>query len=124
MNEGDLDAGVRSFLAEKEMQEVRSYVSRGRSLRSVATDHLSGEWVSLVREWAADPRQPTNIRRDDIQAELTLRGIEPPYHLVKGELEAITKAATDAYENMSEAERREYGAEIVDFIAKEKSRRN
>jgi hypothetical protein len=83
MNEDELDAGVRSFIAERQMQEVRSYVGRGRSLESASTDQLNSEWVSHVREWAADPQKTANLRRDDIQAELTLRGPEPPINSSK-----------------------------------------
>jgi hypothetical protein len=83
MNEDEFDAGVCSFLAERQMQEVRSYVGRGRSLESASTDQLNSEWVSHVREWAADPQKTANLRRDDIQAELILRGPEPPINSSK-----------------------------------------
>ena len=122
MNEDELDAGVRSFIAERQMQEVRSYVGRGRSLESASTDQLNSEWVSHVREWAADPQKTANLRRDDIQAELILRGLEPPDKLVQDELNAITEAAAGAVAEMDETAKEELSSEVMNFIRQEKSR--
>lgn len=124
MNEDELKAGVHSWLAENQMQDVRNYVSRGRSFESASIDQLNSEWVALMRDWAADPRQSKNPRRTDIESEMTLRGLEPPYKLVKDELDTITRVAADAMEDMDEAEKEKLNTEIMDFIAEEKARGN
>jgi hypothetical protein len=104
------------------MQEVRSYVGRGRSLESASTDQLNSERVSHVRERAADPQKTANLRRDDIQAELTLRGLEPPDKLVQDELNAITEAAAGVVAEMDETAKEELNSEVMNFIRQEKSR--
>jgi hypothetical protein len=106
------------------MQEVRSYVGRGRSLESASTDQLNSERVSHVRERAADPQKTANLRRDDIQAELTLRGLEPPDKLVQDELNAITEAAAGAVAERDEIAKEELNSEVMNFIRQEKSRSN
>jgi hypothetical protein len=124
MNEDEMKAAVQSWLAEDQMQAVRDYVSRGRSLERVPTDQLNSEWAGLMRDWAANPRQPINPRRTDIEAELTLRGLEPPYKLAKDDIDALGKAAADVAERMSEDEQDKILNEFADFIEREKSQTN
>ena len=71
---------------------------------------------------SAEDGQPP--QRDDIQAELTLHGLEPPYKLVQDELNAITEAAAGAVAEMDEIAKEELNSEVMNFIRQEKSRSN
>lgn len=75
MTENDVRAATESWLAENRMREVQDYISRGRSLEHTSIDELAGEWVSLIRAWAADLRHAHDRRRADIEAEYQLRGL-------------------------------------------------
>jgi hypothetical protein len=126
MNDDEFKSGLHSWLAEGRMQIVRDYASRGRSFERMPTNQLQEEWVALIRAWVTNPHEYNNPRRADIEAEFTLRGLEPPYGMVTDELEAITLFASNAKENIDQAEKdrinTEIAKELVDFLAGEKSR--
>lgn len=120
----ELKTGVHSYLAEGRMQNLRDYVSRGRNLEKAPIEQLHGEWVASMRAWATDPQKNHNPRRDDIEAELALRGLEPPYEMVTDEIDTITRFAAGAMQHMDDAQKEKLNAEIIDFIVGEKSRGN
>ena len=75
-----------------EPNEVSDYVSRGRHLEHTPVEALAGAWMNLIRVWAAAPEKEPDIRLVDIEAEYSLRGLEPPYELVKSEMDALANA--------------------------------
>ncbi|PVE24311.1 hypothetical protein DC522_11625 [Microvirga sp. KLBC 81] len=128
MNEDEFKAGFHSWLAEGRMQQVRDYASRGRSLEKTSIERLQGEWIALVRAWVTNPHEHSNPQRADIEAEFTLRGLEPPYEMVKDEFEAIIGFASNTMENLDDIEKDRINDEIADelaeFLVGEQSRRN
>jgi hypothetical protein len=64
---------------------------------------LNGRWVYLMRTWAEDVRgKADHPERDDIEAELQLRKVEPPFDLVKDAMAALRQKSKEA---MAELER-------------------
>jgi hypothetical protein len=124
MTEINVRAATESWLAENRMKEVQDYISRGRSLECTSIDELAGEWVSLIREWAADLRRAQDRRRADIEAEYQLRGLEKPYEIVKDELETILRTTAEAMENMDEDAKTQLNGDVLNFSAAEKRKAN
>lgn len=124
MNEDELKAGVRSWVAETQMQAVQDYVSGGRRLEHSPEEALAGAWVGLMRAWAKAPGIGHDTRRVDIEAEYSLRGLKPPYELVRDEMETITQATAGAIEEMNEIDRDRINNEILNLRSGEKSRAN
>ncbi|WP_457093950.1 hypothetical protein [Microvirga sp. P5_D2] len=60
----------------------------------------------------------------DIEAEYSIRGLKPPYELVRDEMEAITRATAGAIEDMDEIDRDRLNSEILDLRSSEKYRTN
>jgi hypothetical protein len=117
LTEEDLTAWLRN----QGLDQVEDYVRRGRQFGGVDVDEVKRGWVAAYKVWARD-LQNADARKiaDDLEAELSLRGEEPPYSLVKAEQEAVTAAVTAAEEELLlDPERmREIGSGIVrDMIA-------
>jgi hypothetical protein len=79
MPKNDGTAAVQSWLAEAQMRKVQSYVTRGREFEHTPEQDLAAAWVDLMRAWAASDQTEQELRRIDIEAEYSLRGLKPPY---------------------------------------------
>ena len=86
-NHGDL---VRSWLENLTIEQMRSYGGRGRHLAKTGDAELRLAWVDAMNLWAADlATDTTHKAREDLQAEMLLRGYQPPFELVKGALDTL-----------------------------------
>jgi hypothetical protein len=112
---------ITAWLRNQGLDQVEDYVRRGRQFGGVDADELRRGWVAAYKAGARD-LQNVDARKlsDDLEAELSLRGEEPPYSQVKAEHDAVTAAVTAAAEDLlRDPERmREVGSGIVrDMIA-------
>lgn len=92
------DELMAAWLKNKLMQDVERYAKRGRRFKDLAIDELRERWIARFREFAHGDRS-TADERIDLEAEIVLRGEEPPYEVVKSEKQAIigwVKAISDA----------------------------
>jgi hypothetical protein len=124
VNDDDVKTAVQSWIAETQMRAVQDYVSRGRHLERSPEEALAGAWIGLMRSWAKAPEKGQDPRRVDIEAEYSLRGLKPPYELVRDETEALVQTAADAIENMDEIDRDRINSDILNLHAGEKSPTN
>lgn len=79
-----VDQLVESVLAHEQMQEMQIYLARGRSFASLTEEVLNEAWVSAVTAVAYGD----DDRLDDwadLGAELELRRLARPEHLVPAE---------------------------------------
>src|SRR5271163_4805281 len=87
------------MLQNQELDDLESYLSRGRQLADAPTEELESRWTAQMREWVKNFTGFDHRERDDIQAELQLRGIEPPIRLVEDVMRSLRqlgqKAADD-----------------------------
>jgi hypothetical protein len=120
----DVKTAVQSWITETQMQAVQDYVSRGRRLEHSPEEALAGAWIHLIRAWAKAPGMGHDPRRVDIEAEYSLRGLKPPYELVRAEMEAITRATASAIEDMDEIDRDRINSEILNHRSGEKAQKN
>lgn len=77
----DTEALVTAFLDHLAMEEVRVYLERGRRFSAVPDEDLNKAWV-VVFELCANGDQSNAAELDDLGAELELRGLSKPDHLV------------------------------------------
>jgi hypothetical protein len=111
MADKKLDQEIFAMFANTRMEAQISYLSRGRTLQAEDTDKLRTSWVVQVNAWAND--QPDYDRQfmDDCEAELGLRGIDPPADQAGDAIDKLvakSKSATDGWdeEQLDRAEER------------------
>ena len=76
------DPTALAMLRNQDMDDLADYLNRGRLFAQTPVDQLEFRWVQLMHEWVKNFTK-TDHRANDIQAELGLRGIEIPMHLIK-----------------------------------------
>ena len=83
----DALAIAESMAAAAEVDETGEYLTRGRAYKHRSRQWLNEAWVAAFRAWF-NSDLPTSYRPvADIRAELSLRGVQPPYDTVRAELE-------------------------------------
>jgi hypothetical protein len=58
----------------------------------------------------------------DIEAEYALRGLKPPYELLKDELETILRTSAEAMESIDEEAKAQLNSDVLQFSATEKGK--
>jgi hypothetical protein len=120
----DADRAAQAFLAHSQTVHTQEYVARGRRHQSLSAEELAARWCDVMRRWAADAAKP-EARSDmsDVQSEYALRGKEPPWDLVKDEMDQVAEATREWLEDIRtiEPERwaqmsRELEADIATFM--------
>jgi hypothetical protein len=83
------------------MQRAEDYLARGRIHEGKDTAALKAQWVEAFRRFVANLGDPGLARaHEDIQAELRLRGEEPPFAEVEKETEAFFDQVRAAVERV------------------------
>ena len=83
------EAEATAMIADTAMRETEVYLGRGRTFASTAIDEIRLRWIAAFKAWFHS-RTEDNLREmNDLEAELRLRGVEPPYEKVGPELEAM-----------------------------------
>jgi hypothetical protein len=79
-----------TFLAHVLMDQTKEYLERGRRFNptEITNDKLKEMWIAAIRRFAVGDRE-NHIEYEDVCAELSLRGIDPPEEAVKAETEAM-----------------------------------
>ena len=123
----DKNDPVLAYLENEQLLEMEAYAKRGRHLAAVDSNELRQRWITEFKNWANNSeKQIDNRAREDIQAELALRGEQPPLDQVKDDWERL-KAAQDSYfANLDPLElakkERELSKRIDDFQHDSKTR--
>ena len=84
-----------AYLEDLRFDEATDYVRRGRANERKSVEDLEQEWLAGFRAWAdSSARNKVFDRRslDDLEFEMYLRRVEPPFDLVKNEIEALRVA--------------------------------
>jgi hypothetical protein len=91
------DPEMLAYLESLRLGTTAKYVRRGRSLAQIDDEELRARWVRLFKLWIADYGSEHNHQeREDIESELQLRGLVPPFERVPGEL-AVMREKWQAY---------------------------
>jgi hypothetical protein len=109
-------------MASGDMQRIENYLSRGRKLESTEVEDLQKAFVAMFRAWGANPQWDGRGELDDVRAEYTLRGIEPPFALVKDDIDRLAIAAAELIEDMDRETTTEIGQRLAEeYFAAKKS---
>jgi len=90
---------MQAFLASKVVDQISDYNQRGRAYRALSDDELVHSWQSIWNELATDP---VNMKKRDAQADLAsefaLRQKNPPWELVRRQIDIFLEYAERAWE--------------------------
>ena len=104
MSDNDpLDDAVEGWLINQQSLSTEDYLKRGRRFKEKEIGFLKERWVELMR--ASFNHDKTNIQeRDDVRAEISLRGEELPAEMLTKEMKAFTDSFPDELERMEREE--------------------
>ena len=81
-----------AHLENKRIEYATAYDQRGRAFASTPMEVLRRDWLAAFRAWAASARKDEKHDRrllDDLEAEMYLRGTDPPMDLVPEEIQRL-----------------------------------
>jgi hypothetical protein len=84
-----------AYLEDRRLHEAADYARRGRANERKSAEELEQEWLAGFRAWAeSSARHKVFDRRslNDLEFEMYLRRLQPPFDLVKNEIEALRVA--------------------------------
>lgn len=85
------DDVILGYFQNQGSLEAENYLKRGRRLKDVETGVLKERWIELYKEFFGARDDTRRAEREDVSAELALRGEEIPFDAVAVELEALKK---------------------------------
>ncbi|MBI3513990.1 MAG: hypothetical protein HY060_08010 [Proteobacteria bacterium] len=102
-----------AFLRNISLETAQAYANRGRRHEHVPTEQLVDAWVVAFKIWTSD-YQNALLRGfyEELEAELVLRGIEPPYERVKEAADKLRDIARQLIDNLSPQEHARVSADI------------
>ena len=124
MSDQDIEAALHAWMADAQLRVIQDYVRHGRHLEHTPEETLAGDWVELMRAWAAAPEKGQDPRRRDIESEYSLRGLQPPYELVRSEMDALARGAAALIQQMDEVAGEEIDSIILDRNSDERTKAN
>ncbi len=75
---------VQPFLPESRMAKVRKYLYEGRRFERLSVGDLRSEWISAFDRCSVSPTAPESRKLvDDLEAEMEVRKIDPPFDEAK-----------------------------------------
>ena len=85
----DIDPMAKAFLDSQEMEETRAYLERGREFKGAPVEGINEAWALAFKLVYEHGETSHRAQLDDLAAELRLRGVEPPGHLVQDTIRAL-----------------------------------
>jgi hypothetical protein len=98
----EAERDVELFLANEQVDQIADYASRGRIYERLTDGELAEKWIHgfrLVADAPSDERR--RAIETDLRAEFQLRGIEPPYDLVRSEINRVVEDMSSGFEIMT-----------------------
>jgi hypothetical protein len=83
-------------MLHQQMEDRRAYLQRRRQFQDLPVDKLNEAWAAVVIAASANVERACFEDLNDLSAELGLRGLEEPVHLVAHVVEHMTKQAARA----------------------------
>jgi hypothetical protein len=116
---------VKFSMATRAMDAVSDYSARGRRYDGLTIEELDVVFIDRVSRWAAGPMALAERREaQDVRAEYDLRGRKAPYHLVKGELDAIAKMVAEQVGELTDERKAEISRKMYDDYEDGQKERN
>jgi hypothetical protein len=109
MNADDQCNLIRNCIERQVLEQVADYVERGRSLAGRDFAELRRHWIRQMRLWSNKSASAEDHKlREDIQAEMRIRGFQPPYEAVKDELARLAAMSKAFVDSLSPQDRRRF----------------
>jgi hypothetical protein len=124
------DDRIDAWLANQRLERLEEYIKRRRPLAHISFEELETRWIATIRAWERSLSEFDHEEREDIEAEMQLRKIKPPYEVVKDQLNALRSAAQKVgAQILNDPERRDaidrhFTAEIKQFEKRAKGTKN
>jgi hypothetical protein len=115
------DPTILAWLRIQQQDDLASYLTRGRQHALAPPEKLKDRWVALMREWAKNYTNFDHSERNDIQAELELRGIELPIELIPYAWSSLVESArktVDASKNLDPETRERLDKKVSEELAR------
>ena len=120
-----------AMMQAKAVDAAADYVRRGRAHRGLTDADLAGAWVAAFRAYShnPDPARPSRSALEDLEAELNLRQIDPPFDAVREDLERLKTAAMQVWEQLKAAPEhfaeveRDLQLDLISFRARRNGRK-
>jgi hypothetical protein len=75
-----LTDGVKAFALESRMEKVREYLYEGRRFETLSVGDLRSEWINALDRCSVSLTALESQKRlDDLEAEMEVRKIDPPF---------------------------------------------
>jgi len=98
---------IRNWIERQVLEQIADYLARGRALAGRDYALLRRHWIAQMALWSSKTASPEDHKlREDIQAEMRIRGFQPPYEAVKDDLLRLAAMAQDAAEAQQHGRRR------------------
>lgn len=94
----EADKLAKAFTADREMEQTRSYLERGRSYKGLTSEELQAAWVAAGEAFIGRDDQSKVREFKDLDAEYRLRETASPAHLLKHAVDA----AVERFRTMSD----------------------
>jgi len=108
-------AAVGHTLAKSELERMQEYLQRGRPFERTSLSDLHAMFIRTFKESVADLRNAdARARSNDVRAEYTLRGMEPPFEDVKEDMQLLIQAAEEMVEGLTPERAEEIDKEIIE----------
>jgi hypothetical protein len=91
MSDPEADLMLAHF-ENKRIEAATAYAQRGRPLAAMSDEDLHRDWLLAFKAWAAserDGKKCDHRTQEDMEAEMYLRGNDPPLNLVKEEITTL-----------------------------------
>jgi len=99
------DKVMKAFLLHGDIDGQEDYARRGRAFADLDDATLSETWIDALRACVLAPEDwRTRERQTDLRAEIALRGREPEWSRVRGELRAYVAAGRRLMTEMNDNE--------------------
>jgi hypothetical protein len=121
MNKKEASRILATFQAHAAMENAAHYLRRGRRFADVGKKALVAEWLAAFRDSSLDLRQDRARDLDDVTAELSLRGMRSPEHLIPADVRKRAAARLAPY--LPKARER-LNDDYHRFLAEWKARKN
>jgi hypothetical protein len=90
---------LHAFLRKGRMEKVRRYLQEGQHFESLSDTNLRSEWISAFKRYSVSSTDSRSRKLfDDLQAEMEIRLIDPPFGEVVKEAEMLIELQTKPHE--------------------------
>lgn len=121
----DPKAVVHYAMAKSAAEDLTGYVARGRKFKDRPAEELADLYVIAFQRWAAEPTDADALAvHNDLGAEYSIRGVEPPIERVKPELESMAQRAVQAVADMTPEQRQNMNDRLYEDFDDLAKRRN